>query len=199
AVAAVACILAWSIPATPWPLLAFGRRMPLEYGRTGNGWKRLYSAEGLNSSIAYTEGVDRRRYFHVAGKIEASSTPADMKLQRILGHLPALLHPHPESVLIVGCGAGVTAGSFVVHPEVAKITLCEIEPLIPPASSRFFARENHDVVRDRRTHIVYDDARHYVLTTNQKFDIVTSDPIHPWVKGRRLFIRWSTSKPCGRI
>jgi spermidine synthase len=86
-------------------------------------------------------------------------------------------------VLIVGCGAGVTAGTFVAHTEVEHIALCEIEPLIPPASARFFAKENHDVIGDRRTRIVLDDARHYLLTTPEKFDIVTSDPIHPWVKG----------------
>jgi spermidine synthase len=180
---AAALICAWLIPPVPWQLLAWGRRMPLEAGRTGNGWKRLYSAEGVNSAIAYTLWVDKTRYFHVAGKVEASSTPSDMKLQRVLGHLPALLHPNPRSILIVGCGAGVTAGSFVVHPEVGRITLCEIEPLIPPASARFFSAENHNVVHDPRTHIVYDDARHFVLKSHEKFDIVTSDPIHPWVKG----------------
>jgi spermidine synthase len=31
--------------------------------------------------------------------------------------------------------------------------------------------------------VIYDDARHYVLTTPEKFDIITSDPIHPFVKG----------------
>jgi spermidine synthase len=31
--------------------------------------------------------------------------------------------------------------------------------------------------------VIYDDARHFVLTTTEKFDIITSDPIHPWVKG----------------
>jgi spermidine synthase len=30
---------------------------------------------------------------------------------------------------------------------------------------------------------VVDDARHFVLTTKDKFDVITSDPIHPWVKG----------------
>jgi spermidine synthase len=106
-----------------------------------------------------------------------------MRLQRLLGHLPALLHPAPRSVLVVGCGAGVTAGTFVVHPEIEHITICEIEPLIPPASARYFGHENHNVMRDKRTHINYDDARHYILTTTEKFDIITSDPIHPWVKG----------------
>jgi spermidine synthase len=86
-------------------------------------------------------------------------------------------------VLVVGFGAGVTAGTFVVHPEVENITICEIEPLIPQASSKYFATENHNVFHDARTRIVYDDARHFVLTTKDKFDIITSDPIHPWVKG----------------
>src|SRR6185312_13117294 len=34
-----------------------------------------------------------------------------------------------------------------------------------------------------RVEIVYDDARHFILTTNEKFDVITSDPINPWVKG----------------
>jgi spermidine synthase len=173
-------LCAWIVPPVPWQLFAFGRRLTWE---ASSPWKKLYAAEGRNSTIAYTEWIDHRRFFHVSGKVEASSTPADMRLQRILGHLPALLSARPRSVLIVGCGAGVTAGTFVVHPEVERITLCEIEPLIPPASARFFGRENHGVVGDRRTHIVFDDARHFVLTTPEKFDIITSDPIHPWVKG----------------
>ena len=86
-------------------------------------------------------------------------------------------------MLIVGFGAGVTAGTFVVHPEVKRIVICEMEPLIPPTATRFFAKENYNVLHDPRVQIVYDDARHFVLTTPEKFDIITSDPIHPWVKG----------------
>ena len=39
------------------------------------------------------------------------------------------------------------------------------------------------MLHDPRVEIVYDDARHFVLTTKEKFDVITSDPIHPWVKG----------------
>jgi spermidine synthase len=106
-----------------------------------------------------------------------------MRLQRLLGHFPALLHPKPRSVLIVGFGAGVTAGTFVLHPDIERIVICEIEPLIPQVVSRYFRSENYDVLRDRRTKVIYDDARHYILTTRETFDIITSDPIHPWVKG----------------
>jgi spermidine synthase len=106
-----------------------------------------------------------------------------MRLQRMLGHLPALVHPNPKSVLIVGFGAGVTAGTFVVHPGVERIVICEMEPLIPPTATKYFANENYNVMNDPRVKIVYDDARHFILTTREKFDIITSDPIHPWVKG----------------
>jgi spermidine synthase len=172
-------LMLWSVPAIPWQLIAFGRRMTTTPGT----WTPLYVAEGLNSSVAYTKFENVTTYFHVSGKTEASAEPQDMRLQRLLGHLPALLHSNPKSVLVVGCGAGVTAGTFVVHPEIEQITICEIEPLIPPASALYFSRENHNVMHDRRTRIVYDDARHFVLTSPEKFDIITSDPIHPWVKG----------------
>ena len=121
--------------------------------------------------------------FHVAGKTEASTDPKDMRLERMLGHIPALFHPNPESVLIVGCGAGVTAGSFTQYPSIKRIVICEIEPLIPKNIAPFFQQQNYDVVNDPRVEIIYDDARHYILTTQEKFDIITSDPIHPWVKG----------------
>ena len=175
----VAGLLAWRVPAIPWEVIGYGRELLISYKEA----KPVYVGEGRNASIAISQDPAGTRFFHISGKVEASSLPQDMRLQRMLGHLPALFHPHPRSVLVVGCGAGVTAGTFVVHPEIERILICELEPLVPPASARHFAKENHNVIGDRRTQIVYDDARHYVLTTPERFDIITSDPIHPWVKG----------------
>ena len=86
-------------------------------------------------------------------------------------------------MLVVGFGAGVTAGSFVTYPEVESIVICELEPFIPPASTEYFGKQNYNVLHDPRTRMVYDDARHYIFTTREKFDVITTDPIHPWVKG----------------
>jgi spermidine synthase len=61
--------------------------------------------------------------------------------------------------------------------------ICEIEPLIPANVAPFFSEQNFNVVKDPRVEIVYDDARRFVLTSKEQFDIITSDPIHPWVKG----------------
>jgi spermidine synthase len=168
-----------AVAPVPGNLIAYGRRMITSAGSS----QLLYVGEGMNSSIAITRWNDGAVQFHVSGKVEASTEPYDMRLQRMLGHMPALVHPRPQSVLIVGFGAGVTAGSFVLHPDISEIVVCEMEPIVPPAATRFFARENYNVMNDPRTRIYYDDARHFVLTTGDKFDIITSDPIHPWVKG----------------
>ena len=176
---AAAGLLAWMIPPVPWMLIGFGRRLPSTTGH----WDLLHEAEGMNSSAVWSRWEGGTVYFHVSGKVEASTEPQDMSLQRMLGHLPALLNAHPQSVLIVGFGAGVTAGTFVIHPDVKRINICEIEPAIPPQSDKYFGAENYHVLHDPRTKITYDDARHFVLTSNDKYDIVTSDPIHPWVKG----------------
>jgi spermidine synthase len=58
-----------------------------------------------------------------------------------------------------------------------------MEPLVPHISATYFSAENFGVVTDPHTKIIFDDARHYIFTTHDKFDIITSDPIHPWVKG----------------
>ena len=168
-----------TVAPVPGMLIAYGRRMMTSMGRS----EVLYTGEGINSSIAITKWDDGAVQFHVSGKVEASTESYDMRLQRMLGHLPALVHKDPKSVLIVGFGAGVTAGSFVVHPEVKRIVICEMEPLIPPTATKYFGPQNYFVLNDPRTKVIYDDARHFVLTTTEKFDIITSDPIHPWVKG----------------
>ena len=179
ACAIAAVLLARSIAPVPGMLIAYGRRIMTSLGRS----RILETGEGINSSIAISEWDDGAVQFHVSGKVEASTESYDMRLQRMLGHLPALIHKDPKSVLIVGFGAGVTAGSFVVHPEVQRIVICEMEPIIPPTATKYFGRQNYNVIHDPRTQIIYDDARHFVLTTPEKFDIITSDPIHPWVKG----------------
>jgi spermidine synthase len=203
----VAGWLGWTVTPVDWPVVAFGRHTPSWLARTapgivkevpvGNGYPDFYCTyvgEGTNVSVAVTMTRSGIRNFHGAGKVQASTDKTDMQLQRMLGHLPALVHKKPESVLVVACGAGVTAGSFVLHPDVKRIVICDIEPLVPKIVTPMFGAENYHVVdgiavenphtvNGKQVEVVYDDGRHFLSTTKEKFDIITSDPIDPWVKG----------------
>ncbi len=182
--------LAFKVDKVPDGVIGYGRsllkNLPLP--------EFVYVGEGLNSSVAVSRQSNGELNFHVSGKVEASTEPQDMRLQRMLGHVPALLQNAPKSVLIVGCGAGVTAGTFTQYPSIQRIVICEIEPLIPQYVTPWFgdqnyhivdniAKENPHKVNGKQVEVIYDDGRHFMLTTKEKFDIITSDPIHPWVKG----------------
>jgi spermidine synthase len=198
-----------SVSAMPWGVVAFGRyfatwvnqlapgivdasSVPTEPGSPGRYC--LYIGEGMNVSVAVTQSREGYRYFHGAGKVQASSDPLDMRLQRMLGHISALANPEPKTVLVVACGAGVTAGTFLTYPSVKRIVICDIEPLVPTTVTPMFndqnyrivdgiRRQNPIMVNGKQVEVVYDDGRHFIRTTKEKFDIITSDPIDPWVKG----------------
>jgi spermidine synthase len=171
--------LASTVSPIPTQLVAYGRFMNSWAGQSTD----LKMIEGRNSSVAYTRWNDGAIYVNVNGHVEATTEQADMKLQRMVGHLPGVLHPNPQKILGIGFGAGVSAGTFTRYPGVKSITVCEIEPVVPPNSTNFFGAQNYDVKDDPRTHIVYDDARHFLLTTTEKYDIIASDPLDVFVKG----------------
>ncbi len=191
----------------PWVLVAFGRQTASYLTQSASGIVTdvpdgtgapdifcTYVGEGTNVSVAVTTTRDGVRSFHAAGRIQASTMLEDMRVQRMLGHVPALLHKRPESVLVVACGAGVTAGAFLLHPDVKRIVICDIEPLVPTIVTPMFGKENYHVVdviahenphtvNGKQVEVVYDDGRHFLRTTDEKFDIISSDPIDRWVKG----------------
>jgi spermidine synthase len=176
----VTVLMSRAVVATEPGLIAYGRFVE----EWGNVQAYHYVGEGRSTSVAVSDYEDgQTRSMHVGGKVVASNKPIDMRIERLLGHVPGLVHPDPKTVLVVGFGAGVTAGSFVNYPGVERIVICEIEPLVTAAAGYWFVEENYDVLNDPRTEVIYDDARHFMATTRETFDIITSDPIHPWVRG----------------
>jgi spermidine synthase len=178
-IAAVAGLLARVVPPLPGILVAYGR-----YAATWVGQNEIiYVGEGVTASVAVSRTPSGALNYHNAGKVQASSEPQDMRLQRMLGHITTLVPKNPNKVLVIGCGAGVTAGAVSVDPLVKDQTIAEIEPLVPQVVSTHFSAHNFDVVRNPKVKVHLDDARHYLLTTDEKFDAITSDPLDPWVKG----------------
>jgi spermidine synthase len=142
----------------------------------------LFFHEGVDSTLSVIRPRGAHQALLVNGKIVASSTRQDVQCQYTLGHLPMLLHPDPEKVFVLGMGTAMTAGATSVHPEVESITLAEIEPSVAPAA-RTFHEANHDVLDHPKLRVVWDDGRNWLLTTGERYDVITADPIHPWTRG----------------
>ena len=177
--AMLAAWLARNVGAVPAILVAYGRYAASRIGQADV----IDMREGWNASIAVTRLSNGVLNYHNAGKVQASSEPQDMRLQRMLGHMTTLIPPDPKRVLVIGFGAGVTAGAVSIEPRLEQVTIAEIEPLVPVMASQHFGPHNFDVYKNPKTRLILDDGRHFLMTTNEKFDAITSDPLDPWVKG----------------
>src|SRR5438046_4863480 len=124
----------------------------------------VHAEEAFNASVAVSRFRNGALTYHVAGKIQASRVPRAMRLQRMLGHLTSLISASPRSVLVIGCGAGITAGAVSIDPKVERVTIVEIERLVPQAASAYFSEQNFNVIRNPKVQVRIDDGRHYVLT-----------------------------------
>jgi len=179
----VVALLVRNVPGIPNVMVAYGRYANM---RVNDSAQYIYVGEGMTASVAVSKLSDGVLNYHNAGKVQASSEPQDMRLQRMLGHMTTLIPPNAKRVVVIGCGAGVTAGAVSVDPVVTNQTIAEIEPLVPKVVSEYFGEHNFNVVRNPKVHVRIDDARHYVMTSKEKFDAITSDPLDPWVKGAAM-------------
>jgi predicted membrane-bound spermidine synthase/tetratricopeptide (TPR) repeat protein len=114
------------------------------------------------------------------GKADASSRN-DMGTQKLLGHLPLVLHPDAKDVMIVGLGSGATAGAVLTHP-VQAVDVVEISPGVVEAN-RFFKDVSRDALADPRTRLHLEDAGGFLRLSNRQYDVLISEPSNPWVAG----------------
>jgi spermidine synthase len=144
---------------------------------------------GEHSLLMYEEGttstVSVRKDWNVIsmainGRTNASDVE-DMPTQVMLGQLPVLLAPNIKTSLIVGFASGVSAGAMLQSP-IESIECVELEPATL-RGSRFFEHVNNFPLRDPRLRLIIDDARTYLRVTPSRYDIIVSEPSHPWVPG----------------
>lgn len=146
----------------------------------------LYYREGASASVAVRKAGGTLS-LAIDGKVDASNA-GDMLTQRLLAHVPLLLHPDPARVAILGLGSGVTLASALTHP-IARADVLEISPEVAEAS-RLFERENRRALDDPRTRLIIGDGRTHLLLTSEQYDVIVSEPSNPWMAGiASLFTR----------
>jgi len=102
--------------------------------------------------------------------------------QKVLGHLPMLLHPHPKAAFVLGFGGGGTCYSVSTHPEVERIDSAEFCPAVVEAAA-LLPEINGGVLDDPRMRLVVDDGRNVLLTTKRSYDVISVDLLYPDAAG----------------
>jgi spermidine synthase len=137
-----------------------------------------FAREGRVSTVVVRDR-DGRPELWVDGKVVASASPTDRLHLALLGHLPMALHPAPRRVAVVGLGTGITATAAAAHgPEVLDVF--ELEPAVREAAEAF--RGVGGGLPPTAT-FHGGDGRDGLLRSRERYDVVTTDPIHPAVSG----------------
>ncbi|MCG8461072.1 MAG: fused MFS/spermidine synthase, partial [Holophagales bacterium] len=93
-----------------------------------------------------------------------------------------------RTAMVVGFGAGITAQAF--PPRITRIDVAELEPEVIRANRSLTAERLSDPLADPRVRIFENDARNLLATTDQTYDLIVSQPSHPWTAGAsNLFTR----------
>ena len=147
------------------------------------GLAQLYSREGRNARVS-VRATGSIRQLRIGGKTDASA-PNDMPTQLLVGTVPFLARPEAKRICVIGLGSGVTASAAAGFSAVETVDVIEIEEAVVEAAQLHFGVANQNVMDDPKVHLVYDDARSYLLTPREDnpYDIIISEPSNPSIAG----------------
>ena len=161
--AVIASLIAWlALP------VAAGTRLPADFlinHKTGD--TLIAFREGLASNLAVI-----RRFSTGAKVMEINRLwqGQDKKNHQILAaHVPMLLRSDPHSVLLVGAGAGQTAGRFLMY-RIDRLDCVDIEPAVFDVIRDYFDSAWMD---DKRVRLLREDGHNYLEHTRENYDVIS--------------------------
>jgi spermidine synthase len=106
-----------------------------------------------------------------------------------LVHIPAITHPNPTNVLVVGGGDGGSTEELLKHPTVKKVTLAEIDGGVIDISKKYLQSIHHDVFDDPRVDLRVTDGLAFVRDSKELFDLIVLDLTDPGGPSQPLYTK----------
>jgi len=140
-------------------------------------------AVSLTHVVEHQQGLMRGQLVLLSDlqRMDASSDPTAVTVQRNQARLPLLLHPDPHSVLFLGLGTGITASGSLWVDDLQR-TAVELSAGAIKAASGAFVPVNGDISHHSR--IIHDDARRFLRSDQHHYDVIVGDLFHPDMVGR---------------
>lgn len=136
----------------------------------------IFFDEGAAGTVTVRDYPDGLA-LNINGLNTAYATKKDLKVNRQLGYMPYLLHPNPKRGLVIGYGTGATLCSLNQN-DMEQVDIAEICSGVIKASY-VFEKWNRDAIHQPKVKLYNDDGRSVIFMANGKYDIITSNAIHP--------------------
>jgi len=165
----------------------FGEVLEVIEDRDGNLAVIEYSSEVTCRNFDCPERCSKFPFRHrkiFFGSVSYSSTIlTSQRYMSSLAHIPMLIHKDPKKVLTVCLGTGITAGTFTLYEELEALTVVDLNKNVVKVAAKYFKKENRQVVSNKKTKIIVADGRNFLLTTQEKFDVISFEPPPPTTPG----------------
>jgi len=171
-------VLAWPVLQLP----AVNQLLPLQQADSSD---LLVHEDALAISHVVERKDGQRLLLADLQRMDASSEPLAVVSQQNQVRLPLLLHPDPRQVLFLGLGTGISASASLSYPDMYR-TAVELSQGAINASQTQFSEVNGNVANEML--IIRDDARRFLQTTRQDYDVIIGDLFHPDLVGRSALL-----------
>ncbi len=96
-----------------------------------------------------------------------------------LVHPAMFCHPEPKEVFIGGGGEGGTLREALAHRSVERATMVDLDPEVVELCRKYLPNHHRGSFEDPRTNLLYEDARGYLQTTSDFYDVIILDLVDP--------------------
>ena len=140
------------------------------------GFRLVKRIEGVMASVSVVEDGRGDFYLKVNDKFVMGGTASRFSDWRE-AHIPLLLHPHPRTALFLGIGTGATFSASADYPELSSqgVELVpEVVEVLP-----YFKKATGGLEGRKGLQIHVADARRFITSCRQSFDVIVADLFHP--------------------
>jgi spermidine synthase len=147
-----------------------------QFVRMEKGHRLLAYREGVMASVSVIQDRHDGVHLKVNNHFQMGGTTSIFSDRR-QAYLPLLLHKDPQKALFLGVGSGATFAAAADFPNL-QATGVELVPEVVEVLSHF-AKVNKSIDLSKRLKVVSADARRYVTTTQERYDVIVADLFHP--------------------
>ena len=162
--------------------------------------RTLFSLQTKFQHMEILETASYGKCLVLDGRIQ-SSVADDFIYHESLVHPAMILHPRPETALVIGGGEGATLREILRYPSIRRAVMVDIDQAVVEACREHLPEMHRGAFADPRLELRHEDARAYLETTRESFDVVIVDLTEPLEEGPAclLFTREFYRHVAGRL
>jgi spermidine synthase len=144
--------------------------------------RTLFSLQTEFQQMEILETASYGKCLVLDGRMQ-SSVADDFIYHETLVHPALIVHPRPETALVIGGGEGATLREILRYRSIRRVVMVDIDRAVVDACKAHLPEMHQDAFADPRVDLRHEDARRYLERTRDRFDVAVVDLTEPLEEG----------------